>query len=258
MTLLQGKVAVVTGIGPGIGSATAKLLAEHGAAVALGARGEEKLKELAGEIEAAGGRALPHPTNIADPDSCNALAQATVDAFGRIDVLVQNAFMHPPFETIEASDPEDWRRSFKVNVIGTLQMCQAVLPHMKDGASIVVTNSMAARNAGPDGGAYSSAKGALLSFVRTLAHEVGARGIRVNSVLPGYVDGPSLDVYFEWQSTERGLSPEAIRQDLYEETVLKRIVSPEDVAGAILFLASELAHGITGIALDVNAGHWLP
>jgi NAD(P)-dependent dehydrogenase (short-subunit alcohol dehydrogenase family) len=258
MKLLDGKVAIVTGVGPGIGRATALLLAEHGASVAVAARGEEKLKELAAEIEAAGGRALAHPTNIADPDSCDALAQATVDTFGCVDILVQNAFMHPPFVTIEESDPEDWRRSFKVNVIGTLQMCQSVLRHMKDGASIVVTNSMAARNAGPDGGAYSAAKGALLSFVRTLAHEAGPRGIRVNSVLPGYVEGPSLDVYFEWQSQDQGRPPDEIRQDLYQETVLRRLVSPEDVAGAILFLTSDLAHGVTGIALDVNAGHWLP
>ncbi len=255
MKLLDGKVAIVTGVGPGIGQATARMFAEHGAQVALGARSEDKLKTFAAEI---GADALPVVTNIADADSCNALAQATVDRFGRIDCLVQNAFMHPPFDTIEESDPDDWRRSMKVNVIGTLQMCQAVLPHMKDGASIVVTNSMAARNAGPDGGAYSAAKGALLSFVRTLAAEVGPRGIRVNSVLPGYVDGPSLEVYFDWKAGEQGRTPDEVRRDLLDEPVLKRIVSPEDVAGAILFLASKLAHGITGVAIDVNAGHWLP
>jgi NAD(P)-dependent dehydrogenase (short-subunit alcohol dehydrogenase family) len=256
MKLLDGKVAIVTGVGPGIGQATAVMFAEHGAKVALGARSADKLEALAAEIGP--DNALPHVTNIADADSCNALAQATLDRFGRIDCLVQNAFMHPPFVTIEESDPEDWRRSMKVNVIGTLQMCQAVLPHMSDGASIVVTNSMAARNAGPDGGAYSAAKGALLSFVRTLAAEVGPRGIRVNSVLPGYVDGPSIEVYFQWQATEQGRTVEEVRRDLLDEPVLKRIVSPEDVAGAIVFLASELAHGITGIAIDVNAGHWLP
>lgn len=255
MKLLEGKVAIVTGVGPGIGQAAAVMFAEHGAKVALGARSEDKLKAFAAEI---GDGALPVVTNIADADSCNALAQATLDRFGRIDCLVQNAFMHPPFDTIEDSDPEDWRRSMKVNVIGTLQMCQAVLRHMSDGASIVVTNSMAARNAGPDGGAYSAAKGALLSFVRTLAAEVGPRGIRVNSVLPGYVDGPSIEVYFDMKATEQGRTPEEVKRDLLDEPVLKRIVSPEDVAGAIVFLCSELAHGITGIAIDVNAGHWLP
>jgi NAD(P)-dependent dehydrogenase (short-subunit alcohol dehydrogenase family) len=251
-------MAVVTGIGPGIGRAAALALAREGADVALGARTEEKLKEVANEIESLGRRAVFQSTNIADPESCGALAQTAVDAFGRVDVLVQNAFMHPGFDTVAKSDPEKWRRSFKVNVIGTVQMIQAVLPHMTDGGSIIVTNSMAARKAGPDGGAYVAAKMALLGIVRTLAVEEGARGIRVNSVLPGWVEGPNLDVYFQWQSEEQNKTKDEIRAELYAETALGRIVSAEDVAGAIVFLASDLAHGITGVALDVNGGHWLP
>ncbi len=256
--LLEGRSAVVTGIGPGIGRAAALALAREGADVALGARTEETLKEVANEIESLGRRAVYHPTNIAEPSSCADLAKHAVDAFGRIDVLVQNAFMHPPFDTTATTDPENWRRSFKVNVIGTLHMIQAALPHMRDGGAIVVTNSMAARKAGPDSGAYVAAKMALLGLVRTLAVEEGHRGIRVNSVLPGWVEGPNLDVYFQWQSEEQSKSIDEIRTDLYKETALKRIVSPEDVAGAIVFLASDLAHGITGVALDVNGGHWLP
>jgi NAD(P)-dependent dehydrogenase (short-subunit alcohol dehydrogenase family) len=256
--LLAGKVAIVTGIGPGIGRATAVALAREGADVALGARTEARLKEVANEIESFGRRAVFHPTNIVDTDDCAALAQTALDAFGRIDILVQNAFMHPSFDTTATTDPENWRRSFKVNVIGTLQMVQAVLPHLGDGASIIITNSMAARRAGPDSGAYVAAKMALLGLVRTLAVEEGSRGIRVNSVLPGWVEGPNLDVYFQWQSEDRKVPIDVIRKELYAETALKRIVSPEDVAGAIVFLASDLAHGVTGIALDVNGGHWLP
>lgn len=256
--LLKGRSAIVTGIGPGIGRAAALALAREGADVALGARREETLKEVANEIESLGRRAVFHPTNIAEVGDCAALAQTATDAFGRVDILVQNAFMHPGFDTVADSDPEKWRRSFKVNVIGTVQMVQAVLPHMGDGGSIIVTNSMAARKAGPDGGAYVAAKMALLGVVRTLAVEQGARGIRVNSVLPGWVEGPNLDVYFRWQAEEQKRSLDDIKADLYAETALKRIVSPEDVAGAIVFLASDLAHGITGIAIDVNGGHWLP
>lgn len=129
---------------------------------------------------------------------------------------------------------------------------------MGERCSIIVTNSMAARRAGPDSGAYVAAKMALLGLVRTIAWEQGSRGIRVNSVLPGYVEGSNLDYYFQWRSSETGRSVESIRADLYEEPALKRIVTPEDVAGAILFLASDLAHGVTGIAIDVNAGHWMP
>jgi NAD(P)-dependent dehydrogenase (short-subunit alcohol dehydrogenase family) len=258
MKLLEGRVAIVTGVGPGIGATTAKLLAEQGAAVGLGARTESALESLAGEITESGGRATWIPTNIAEEGDCKALAAKTLEEFGRIDILVQNAFMHPKFAPIAESDPEDWRRAYKVNVLGTMQMVQAVLPHMTDGSSIVVTNSMSARNSEPSSGGYAAAKSALLSMVRTLAQEVGPRGIRVNSVLPGWVEGQSLDVYFQWMAQEKGTTPEAIHKEIASQTALGRIVTPQDVAGAILFLVSDLARGITGVQLDVNAGHWLP
>lgn len=126
--LLEGRVAIITGIGPGIGRATALALAKEGADVALGARGEDSLKEVADAIESLGRRAVWASTNIADANACAPLVTRAKETFGRIDILVQNAFMHPPFDTIETTDPESWRKSFKVNVIGTLQMVQAVLP----------------------------------------------------------------------------------------------------------------------------------
>jgi len=258
MRLLDGKSAVVTGVGPGIGRAVSLALAAEGASVALGARTESALKEVANEIESSGGRAVFSPTNIADAEQCATLAQTAVDAFGRIDVVVQNAFMHGPFGGASDTDPEDWRKVFKVNVQGTLQMIQACLPHMTSGGSIVVTNSMAYRTAAIIEGPYAASKAAMHSMVRTLAQEIGSRDIRVNSVLPGWVAGPSLDIYFELQAGERGTTPQQVRDDLSAETSLKRLVTPEDIAGAIVFLASDLANGITGIALDVNAGHYLP
>jgi NAD(P)-dependent dehydrogenase (short-subunit alcohol dehydrogenase family) len=156
------------------------------------------------------------------------------------------------------TDPEDWRRVFKVNVQGTLQMIQACLPHMTSGGSIVVTNSMALRTAVPIEGPYAASKAAMHSMVRTLAQELGPRDIRVNSVLPGWVNGPSLDIYFELQAAERGTTPQQVHDDLCSEIALRRLVTPEDVAGAIVFLASPLANGITGIAVDVNGGHYIP
>jgi NAD(P)-dependent dehydrogenase (short-subunit alcohol dehydrogenase family) len=258
MGLLEGRTAVVTGVGPGIGRAVAVALSEQGANVALGARTESTLKELANEIEATGRRAVWSPTNIADADQCAALAQATAEAFGRIDIVVQNAFMHGPFAGAHDTDPEDWRRVFKVNVQGTLQMIQACLPHMTSGGSIVVTNSMASRTSTPTEGPYAASKAAMHSMVRTLAQELGPRDIRVNSVLPGWVHGPSLDIYFDLMSSERGTTPQQVHDDIANETALKRLVTPDDIAGAIVFLASDLANGITGIALDVNAGHYMP
>ncbi len=256
--LLAGKSAVVTGIGPGIGRAAALRLAENGADIALGARTEQTLKEVANEIEALGRRAVWYPTNIADNDACLGLAQTAVDAFGKIDVLVQNAFMHGPFGGAIGSDPEDWRKVYKVNVMGTLQMIQACLPHMGEGSSIIVTSSMASRTSTPLESAYAASKAAMNSLVRTVAQEAGPKGVRANSVLPGWVHGQSLDVYFEWLATERGCTPKEVHDEIANETALKRLVVPEDIAGAIVFLASDLANGITGITLDVNAGHFFP
>jgi NAD(P)-dependent dehydrogenase (short-subunit alcohol dehydrogenase family) len=256
--LLQGRSAVITGVGPGIGRATALALSEQGADVALGARTESALKELANEIETTGRRAVFSPTNIADAEQCATLAKTAADAFGKIDVVVQNAFMHGPFAGAHDTDPEDWRKVFKVNVQGTLQMIQACLPYMTSGGSIIVTNSMALRTSTPTEGPYAASKAAMHSMVRTLAQELGPRDIRVNSVLPGWVNGPSLDVYFELQAAERGNTPKQVHDELAGEIPLRRLVTPDDIAGAIVFLASGLANGITGIAVDVNGGHYLP
>ena len=113
MGLLDGKSAVVTGVGPGIGRAVSLALAEQGASVALGARTESALKEVANEIEATGGRAVFSPTNIADAEQCATLAKTAVDAFGKIDIVVQNAFMHGPFAGAVDTDPEDWRQGLQ-------------------------------------------------------------------------------------------------------------------------------------------------
>jgi NAD(P)-dependent dehydrogenase (short-subunit alcohol dehydrogenase family) len=255
--LVEGKTAVVTGVGPGIGRATAVLLAEHGANLALGARTISGDSEIVSEVSTIT-KTIFVPTNIADADNCKALADTTAEAFGKIDILVQNAFMHGPFAGAVDTDPDDWRKVYKVNVMGTLQMIQACLPHMGEGASIVVTGSMAARTSTPSEGAYAASKAAMLSPVRTVAQEVGPRQIRANSVLPGWVHGDSLDNYFDWIATERGSTPQQVHDEIAQETALRRLVTPSDIAGAILFLASDLSRGITGIALDVNSGHWMP
>src|SRR5262245_41532271 len=129
--LLEGRAAIVTGIGPGIGREAALALAREGADVALGARTEERLREVAAEIEALGRKAIVVPTNIAKEEDCRAIADACVQAFGRIDVLVQNAFKQPPMKRIEDEDLKEWERSLRINVLGTVSMAKAVLPAMK-------------------------------------------------------------------------------------------------------------------------------
>jgi NAD(P)-dependent dehydrogenase (short-subunit alcohol dehydrogenase family) len=258
--LLEGRVAIVTGIGPGIGREAALALAREGADIALGARTEEKLREVAAEIEALGRKALVVPTNIAKEEDCRAIADATVQAFGRIDTLVQNAFKQPPMRRIEDEDAKEWERAFRINVIGSLSMAKAVLPAMKEqkAGSIVFVSSLSARNNDVTLGAYSAAKAALLSVARTMAREWGAYGIRVNSVAPGHVYGPNLEWYFHHLAKEQNRPFEEVKGEIDALSPLNKIATSEEVARTILFLASDLSSGMTGQTIDVNAGAWMP
>ena len=153
--LLSDKVVIVSGVGPGLGQANAKALAREGATVVLAARNAEYLAQVQGEIEADGGRALAIPTNLVDAEQVQALVAGTVDAFGRLDGLVNNAFRMDTFEPFEAVDLGKWRKIFEVNVWGALGLTQACLPHLKAAvtahgdAAVVFIISMSMRNIRP-------------------------------------------------------------------------------------------------------------
>jgi NAD(P)-dependent dehydrogenase (short-subunit alcohol dehydrogenase family) len=258
--LLEGRAVVVTGVGPGIGRETALAVAREGADVALGARTEERLREVAAEVEALGRKAVVVPTNIAKEEQCRALADACVSSFGRIDALVQNAFKQPPMRRIEDENAEEWQRAFNINVVGSISMAKAVLPAMRErgSGSIVFVSSLSARNADVTLGAYSAAKAALLSVARTMAREGGEYGIRVNSGAPGHVWGPNLEWYFNYLAKEQGRAMEDVKGEIDALSPLNKIATSEEIAKAILFLASDLSSGMTGQTIDVNAGAWMP
>ena len=254
--LLEGKVAIVSGIGPGMGRDISLTFARHGADLAIAARTPEKLDALAAEIEALGRKVIAVPTDITNDDQCQRLASETRKAFGRIDVLVNNAFHQGALKTFEDAEVEKWRRPFEVNVIGTLQLTKAVVPTMKEqrNGSIVMINSQVMREVLPTMGDYAASKGALLVASQTLARELGPYGIRVNSVVPGYIMGPALEIYFQWQGKERGIEPAAVREEIEEKLALGRIPNSEEISGAVLFFASDLSRVVTGQSLDVNGG----
>jgi NAD(P)-dependent dehydrogenase (short-subunit alcohol dehydrogenase family) len=241
-----------------MGRDIALAFARSGADLVLGARRDKYLKRVASEVEAIGRKAVWVPTDIAVQDQCRALADAAVAEFGRIDVLVNNAFVQPPIETIEENDIEVWRTAFDVNVIGTVQMTKAVIPQMIEqrSGSIIFINSMSQRRIQPKFGAYAATKAALLTTVQTLAKELGAYGIRVNSVVPGYIWGRSLEFFFNETAKERGITADDVYREIADETSLKQIPTSEEIADAVLFFASDLSRAVTGQALDVNAGHW--
>jgi len=256
--LLQDRVAIVSGIGPGMGRDIALAFAREGADVVLAARGADKLNAVADEVRARGRRALCVPTDIAQADDCRRLADAARAEFGRLDILVNNAFKGGLEPLMAEADVSEWRKIFDVNVFGSLQLTQAVVPHMRrqGGGSIVFINSMSMRIIEPKFGGYAASKGALLIAAQTLAKELGRDKIRVNSVVPGYIWGPALQGYFKMLAQQQGSTPDAVRDEIAARTALNHIPDSAEIADAVVFFASDLSRVVTGQALDVNGGHF--
>jgi len=256
--LLDDRVAIVSGIGPGMGRDISLALAREGADVVLAARSQDRLEEVAGEVARLGRRAVTVPTDITDDAQCRNLAETAVVELGGVDVLVNNAFRQPPFERLEDADAESWRKGLKVNLMGTMQLTHAVIPALKarGSGSIVFINSMSARRIEPEYGVYAAGKAALLSAAKTLALELGEHGIRVNSVVPGYIYGDSVRMLFEMRAAENGTTAEHEEELVRAETALRHIPTSAEIAETVVFYASDLSRVVTGTALDVNGGHW--
>jgi NAD(P)-dependent dehydrogenase (short-subunit alcohol dehydrogenase family) len=256
--LLQDRVVVVSGIGPGMGREIALACAREGADVALAARTPAALEEVAAAVRACGRRALPVATDVADAGQCRRLVDAAVGEFGRVDVLVNNAFASRPYALIEQASMDDWRRIFDVNLFGSVQLSQAVVPHMKarGGGSIVMVNSMSIRVIEPAMGGYAASKAALMAAAQTMAKELGPHGIRVNSVVPGYIWSDKMEAYFRQVAADRGTTYEAVHAEMTARTALHHIPDSAEIADAVLFFASDLSRAVTGQALDVNGGHF--
>ncbi|MFM7143335.1 MAG: SDR family oxidoreductase [Alphaproteobacteria bacterium] len=255
--LLENRTAIVSGIGPGMGRDISLAFAREGANLVLAARTAGAVEELAAEIRAQGRRAIGVATDIARDGDAERLVSAAVAEFGHVDVLVNNAFKGPSFKRFEDDDLASWRAVFDVNVFGALRLTQLVIPHMKQrGGSIVFINTMSTRIIEEAAGSYASSKGALLTAAQTLARELGRHRIRVNSIVPGYIWGKSVEGYFRMLAKQRGTTPEAVHAEIAAQTALNHIPTSAEIADAVLFLASDLSRVVTGQALDVNGGHY--
>lgn len=253
--LLQDKVVVITGIGPGLGRELALLFAKEGARLAIGARTEAYVDEVRGEVADLGGEVVAVPTDITDPAQCERIVHTAVDTFGGLDVVVQNAFAAPGFKLFEAVNLDKWRAAMDVNLWGSLQLAQAAVPHLKarGGGSIVLVNSMLVRKPLPMQGGYAISKAALHGAAQLLARELGPHRIRVNSLFPGWMLGPSVDAYFDYLESQ-GIPRDQAYGDIASNIALGVIPSDEECARAALFLASDLSVMVTGTGLDVNGG----
>jgi NAD(P)-dependent dehydrogenase (short-subunit alcohol dehydrogenase family) len=257
--LLEGKVAVVSGLGPGMGRDISLALAKEGADIVMAARREKRMLKCAEEIEALGRRSLSVQCDITDRAACDALVEQVRAELGHADILVNNAFQDGTYSTFEDSNLDDWRATFEVNFFGTMNLTQAMLPLLKeqDDSRIVMVNTMSTQHIETKFGAYAASKAALATATKTLAVELGRYGVRVNGIHPGYIWGRSVEWFFNDLAEKRGVTFQEVYDEVAGQTCLKYIPSSEEIAGAVVFFASPLSKAITGQALNVNAGHWL-
>ncbi|MBO9601119.1 MAG: glucose 1-dehydrogenase [Novosphingobium sp.] len=247
MVDLAGKVAIVTGGSKGIGAEIAFRLADAGAAVAVNyASDREGAERVVERIGAAGGRAVALGADVSSESDVQGLVAQAVAAFGRLDIVVNNA-AYFSFGPVEAISVDDYRRHFDVNVLGAILLTREASPHLTEGGSIINIGSAGVLNPMPNALLYAGSKAALERITRFLAKELGPRQIRVNMVLPGATDT-------EGNRRIGTLDNEAAVKALIEHTALRRFGHPEDVAPAVVFLASDEAAWITGTMLEASGG----
>jgi NAD(P)-dependent dehydrogenase (short-subunit alcohol dehydrogenase family) len=257
--LLTDKVIVITGVGPGLGTTLARRCAAEGADLVLVARTASRLDEVASDIAGMGRRAVAVPTDLTIDTDVADLARTALASYGKVDALVNNAFMHPSMRPFSGTSFTHIRDSLELTVLGALRATQAFTPALSEShGSIVNLSSMVIRHSDPLYGPYKLAKAALLAMSQSLASELGSFGVRVNSVAPGYIWGQVLQDYFKQQAQQSGCSVEDVYRAAAANSDLKRLVSEDDVASAILFLISDMAGGITGQTIDVNCGEYKP
>jgi NAD(P)-dependent dehydrogenase (short-subunit alcohol dehydrogenase family) len=255
--LLDGKVVCISGVGPALGTTLARRCAEAGADLVLAARTAERLDDVAKQVTDSGRRAVAVSTDITDEEQVNNLISETLKAYGKIDVLINNAFRVPSMKPLANTTFEHIRDTIELTVLGALRLIQGFTPALAEAnGSVVNVNSMVVRHSDPKQGAYKMAKSALLAMSQSLASELGPQGIRVNSVLPGYIWGGTLQGYFQHQAGKYGTTVDEIYKAAAVNSDLKRLPTEDEVASAIIFMASDLSSGITGQALDVNCGEF--
>jgi 3-oxoacyl-[acyl-carrier protein] reductase len=249
----DGQVALITGASTGIGAALARGFGANGASVVVHyGRSEEAAQGVARDIEAAGGKALLAQAEVTDPAALERLRDATLERFGRIDVLVNNAGSMVQRMPIEDSSDALAREVFDVNFTSTVAMCRLVIPTMtKQGrGSIINVTSVAARHGGGRGAVlYAASKGAVSTFTRGLAKELATSGVRVNALSPGIILTPFHDRFTNEQQMAAmvGTIP------------MGRAGTPDECVGTVLYLASDALSGyVTGQIIEVNGGQYMP
>lgn len=245
--LLEGKVALVTGASRGIGRAIALRLANAGAKVVVSSRKIEGVQAVADEIAAGGGQALAVQAHVGRPEEVTALVARTVEAFGRIDIAVNNAATNPHFGPLLTADESQFDKIMDTNVKGAFRLCKAVAPHMErqGGGKIINVASIAGLRPSPAMGVYCISKAALIMLTQVLAMELGRANIQVNAIAPGVIKTRLSEAL--WQTPQ-------IAEPILARTPLGRFGEPNDIAGLALYLASPASDYITGAVFVIDGG----
>ena len=246
----EGKVAIVSGGGTGIGAATATLLTGEGASVAITGRRPEPLAEVAEQTDA-----VPLPGDTASQEDVAASVAATVDRFGGLDIVVANAGLGLGGAVGEVTD-EQWAGTLDVNLTGAMLLVRFALPHLvrREGGSIVLVSSVSGLVAGPRSAAYEVSKAGLLALMRSVALDYGPLGVRCNAVCPGWIRTPMGDAAVDEIAEERGISLDDAYILVNAPVPLRRVGTPKEVAACCAFLASDEASYVNGAAIVVDGG----
>lgn len=258
--LLKDKVVIITGVGPGMGRAMARIAAEEGAQVVVGARNTEFLESVVKDIEAAGGEAAFRRTDVSVADDCKGLAATALDKFGRIDGLVNSAYAPGDNGTLEDADLETWGNVIDVACMGSARMVQAVLPDMikrRSGAIVNVATMQSLKHLPGGSLSYAVAKGALTTLTRQIAGEVGKYNIRCNSTRMGWLWGEPVRTALEGMAKAYDTTTEALIEDVSSKIPLGVIPPEEECARTVLTFVSDYTKMVTGAVLDVNGGEWM-
>ena len=255
--LLKDKVVVLSGVGPGLGRALGEEAARMGADLVLVSRTEKRLEKMAEVVRGHGRRALVVPTDITDEESRSRLVERALEEFGKVDCLLNNAFGIPPMDPITQLTLESLRAANETNVFAPLRLSALFAEALSASrGSIIMLNSCVQYSSEPEYSGYKLSKGTLAHLASSLATELGPRGIRVNSVAPSYIYEDVNKAYFDWIASESGRTHEEVYAEKAAPTDLKRLASPQEVARATLFYASDLASAVTGTVLNVDCGEF--
>ncbi len=248
---LADKVAIITGGNSGIGEATAELFSREGARVCITGRNEKRCRDVVAKINNAGGQAVFVVADVRFPDECRKTVEATVDAFGRVDILLNNAGVYFAENAVDCSE-EHWDLTIDISLKGTFLMSKFVLPSMIEQGSGVIINVSSGWGVqgGKDAVSYCAAKGGVVLMIKAMAIDHADQGIRVNCLCPGDVKTPMLDE----DARAQGLTWDEYHAQAVAQRPMGRIGTPEEIAKAALFLASDDSTFMTGANLVVDGG----